>query len=118
MRTEYPCETCGVPVFQRTARRKRFCSKACARVSWHRENPNKRGELTLSKSVTVTYTDTDGEQWTTVGYGMTEPEAREDADARLPVWFSARGPLHTYSSTKRSIRASLRKSERLQGGRF
>lgn len=102
-----PCEVCGVAVFQATARRKRFCSKRCSRQAWHREHAGQKWTASRlsTKSVTTTYTMPDGTQWTTVGYGRTYPEAREDARARLPRRFE---PVAEYTSTPETVLRSLR----------
>lgn len=113
--TEFPCEECGVAVFQITSRRKRYCSKDCARRAWHRRNPKRRPSANnlpplLNRSVTVTYTDVDGKQLSTVGVGTSRSDAREDADAQVPVWFAARGPLKTHAVYAHTILRSLRQS--------
>jgi hypothetical protein len=55
VRTEYPCEVCGAPVFQRTARRKRFCSRACNKRYWKhaRAQAQRLGSFTEVGYVTV-----------------------------------------------------------------
>lgn len=115
MKTEYPCEECGVAVFQLTRRRKRYCSKECARRAWHDRNPKPRRTPNnlpplLNRSVTVTYTDADGKQLSTVGVGSSRKDAREDADAQVPVWFAARGPLDAHAVYPHTVLQSLRKT--------
>lgn len=105
--TSLPCEQCGEGVFQRTARVKRYCSKRCARLAWHeahRGSPWTDSRL-RTLSCTVTYTNAEGEQWTTVGYGRRWPEAREDADSRVPAKFGE--PVSDYVSNVLTIRRSL-----------
>lgn len=104
--TELPCERCGVPVFQRTARRKRYCSHRCMNNAWrerHGYSMSGRNQF----SVTVTYTDATGAKLTTVGHGRSKRSARKDADAKVPRSFVA---VDAYASTPQTILTSLRKT--------